>query len=67
MRLRRDGALSLTLRCVDHEVRGEVAGSGVGARAGSSRRMGLPWWDKPATVRARLGDRESSALTVLCD
>jgi hypothetical protein len=66
-RLRRDGALSLTLRCVDHEVRGEAAGSGVGARAGSSRRMGLPWWDKPATVRARLGGHESNALTVLCD
>lgn len=65
-RLRRDGALSLTLRCVDHEVRGEAAGSGVGARAGSSGHMGLPWWDKPATVRARLGERESNALTVLC-
>lgn len=66
-RLRRDGALSLTLRCLDHEVRGDRAGSGVGARAGSSGRMGLPWWDKPATVRAQLGGRESNALTVLCD
>lgn len=65
-RLRRQGTLQFVLSCVDHEVRGERTGSGLGARAGSSGRMGLPWWDKPATVRARLGDRESNVLTVLC-
>jgi hypothetical protein len=29
--------------------------------------MGLPWFDQPATVRARVNGLESNALTVLCD
>jgi hypothetical protein len=65
-RLRKTGSLELALSCSDREVRGSQAGSGAGARARSGR-MGLPWWDQPATVRARLGDLESNALTVLCD
>ena len=66
-RLRREPALQLTLTCRDNELRGAEGGSGLGARAGSSGAMGLPWWDKPATLRAQVDGRTSNALTVLCD
>jgi hypothetical protein len=68
--LRRTGAVELTLGCHEHQVRGALTvgspGSGAGARARSGR-MGLPWFDQPATVRARVNGLESNALTVLCD
>lgn len=69
-RLRRTGAVELELGCREHQVRGALAdqspGSGAGARARSGK-MGLPWFDQPATVRARVNGLESNALTVLCD
>ena len=65
-RLRRAGSLQLSLSCEDNEVRGGEAGSGAGARARSAGRLGLPWWDKPAMVRAKVSDLESNALTILC-
>ncbi len=69
-RLRRTGVVELELSCRAHQVRGALAdrspGSGAGARARSGK-MGLPWWDQPATVRARVNGLESNALTVLCD
>jgi hypothetical protein len=65
-RLHRAGSLQLTLSCTDNEVRGSDSGSGAGARARSEGRLGLPWWDKPATVRARLNNLESNSLSVLC-
>lgn len=58
--------LRISLRCVDGEVRGDENGSGAGARAGSAGVLGLPWWDRPARVRARLSDRESNELAILC-
>lgn len=67
-RLRRTGAIELELSCREHQVRGagESPGSGAGARARSGK-MGLPWFDQPATLRARVNGLESNALTVLCD
>lgn len=58
--------LRLTLTCVDGEVRGDENGSGAGARAGSAGLLGLPWRDRPARVRARLADRASNELAILC-
>jgi len=66
-RVRSAKAVQFTLSCRDNEVVGVDNGSGTGARAGSSGRLGLPWWDQPATVRARLDDLESNELSVLCD
>jgi hypothetical protein len=65
-RLRRVGSLTLELACSEREVRGSAGGSGAGARARSGP-MGLPWWDQPATVRARLGGLESNPIAILCD
>jgi hypothetical protein len=69
-RLLRAGVIELALSCREHQVRGalvdEAPGSGAGARARSGK-MGLPWFDQPATVRARVNGLESNPLTVLCD
>jgi hypothetical protein len=65
-RIESSKTLQLSLSCSDNEVRGDQNGSGAGARAGSSGALGLPWWDRPARIRAKLDERESNELSVLC-
>lgn len=54
--------VSLTLSCVNNEVRGDRAGSGHGGRG-----QFLWWsWDDPADIKGHLNEKESESLKVLC-
>ncbi len=59
-------AVQLSLTCSNNEVRGNLAGTGAGARAGSSGFLGWPWWDQPASIKGHLNERDSASLNVLC-
>lgn len=53
---------TLTLSCVNNEIRGSSAGSGHGGRT-----QFLFWsWDDPAEIKAHLNERESGIFRVLC-
>lgn len=59
--------VTLTLSCVNHEVRGSVAGSGHGNPKAPQ------WWclwlctaPDPAPIKGHLNERESSIINVLC-